>query len=226
MPALTITSPPDVLPARNRPIFQRFDPSRIAGTMTVDEWADFLGKSKHKYDYVYGKAVQVAGASPEHNLISMNTSRAIGNLLEDADSDCEVLGSDQKVYVNERLYYFLDLMIVCGDWQVDFRDALRNPSAIIEILSESTETDDRSDKFREYQQIPSLGHYVLIDPYRIAVTHYQKIAGGLWAIIGDYRALTDSLMLVLGETTVSVPLSHIYRRVSFVDTTPDMPTEE
>jgi Uma2 family endonuclease len=226
MPALTITSPPDVLPARNRPVYRRFDPARVAGTMTVDEWTHFLGRSKHKYDYVYGKVVQVAGASPEHNLISMNTSRAIGNLLESANSECEVLGSFQKVFVNERLYYFPDLMIVCGDWQVDFRDALRNPSAIIEILSDTTENDDRSDKFREYQQIPSLGHYILIDQYRIAVTHFEKIAGGLWAIVGDYRALTDSLTLALSETTVIVPLTQIYRRVGFPDTTSDTPTEE
>ncbi|MBC7808722.1 MAG: Uma2 family endonuclease [Akkermansiaceae bacterium] len=211
-------APPDASNAvqkRTRPAYQRFEPWRIVGTMTVDEWDVFLTTSKHKYDYVYGEVVQMAGASPEHNLIAMNTGRIIGNALEETDSDCEILGSDQRVYVRENLYYFPDLVVVCGEMQVDTRDAIRNPAALIEVLSPSTETNDRTDKFREYQSISSLRHYVLIDQNRVAVTHYEKIAGGIWAILGDYRDLSDSLTLTFGETSATVPVSRIYRNLSF-----------
>ncbi|MBC8134953.1 MAG: Uma2 family endonuclease [Fibrella sp.] len=200
---------------RTRFAYQRFEPSHIVGTMSLDEWDNLLKTSKHKYHYVYGEVVQRAGASPEHNLIAMNAGRAIGNVLEDTNSGCEILGSDQRVYVRDNLYYFPDLVIVCGDMQIDTRDALRNPVAVLEVLSPSTETDDRTDKFREYQLIPSLRHYVLIDQNRVAVTHYEKIAGGIWAIIGDYRELSDNLTLTFGEDSIAVPVSRIYRNLAF-----------
>jgi Uma2 family endonuclease len=206
-----LSTPPS--PPRTRPSYRRFAPSRIVGTMSVEEWTAFLETSKHKYHYVDGKVVQVAGASPEHNLIAMNTAVALRSALEAVDSDCEVLGSDQRVYVRERLYYFPDLVVVCGLMQVDQRDALHNPAAIVEVLSAATEKDDRTDKFRDYQQIASLRHYILIEQDRAAVTHYAKMTDGPWTIAGDYRALTDGLTLTFGETTITVPLDRIYRRV-------------
>ena len=195
------------------PTYQRFAPSRVLGTMSVDAWADFLHTAAQKSNYVYGEVVEVAGASPEHNLIAMNTAVALRNALDALGSGCDVLGSDQKIAVASVLYYFPDLCVVCGEWQVDRFDALQNPTAIIEVLSPTTERDDRTDKFLEYQQLATLEHYILIDQSRVAVTHFEKLAVGLWAISGDYRATTDTLTLRLGEESVMVPLTQIYRRV-------------
>lgn len=206
------TSPPAFAP-RVRSAFRRFDPARVLGTMSVEEWDVLLRKSKHKSHYVYGKAVEMAGASPEHNRLQMNIGRAIGNALENAQSVCEVLGSDQLIYVRNDLYYFPDLVVVCGAMQIDTRDALRNPAAVIEVLSSTTENDDRTDKFREYQQIATLRHYVLVDQNRVAVTHYEKVAGGLWAVRGDYRDLAEVVTLAFDDATVAVPLSRVYRNV-------------
>ncbi len=204
----------DGIVADRRPRFQRYEPRRIVGTMALEEWDEFLEKSKHRYHYVYGKVVQMAGASPEHNLVSMNFAVTLRVALEAMDSPCEVLESDQRVYVRDNRYYFPDLVVVCGAMQIDTRDALRNPAAIVEVLSPTPEADDRTDKFREYQLMPSLRHYILVDQNRVAITHFEKIPGGVWAIVGDYRDLADNLTLNFGEGTVAVPLSRVYRNVT------------
>jgi Uma2 family endonuclease len=161
------------------------------------------------------KDVRRADANLSHNLIAMNTAVSVANAIRVPDCDCEILGSNQLVSVRDDRYYFPDLVIVCRPMQIDTRDALRNPVAIIEVLSPSTETDDRTDKFREYQLIPSLRHYVLIDQNRVAVTHYERIANGIWAILGDYRDVSDDLTPTLNETAIAVPMSRIYRGLSF-----------
>lgn len=214
MPAIALQAP-TTEPVRQRPVYRRFDPSRVVGSMTVDEWMAFLEKSQWKYHYIDGQVVQVAGASPEHNLIAINTARALGNALEAQESNCEVLGSDQRIYVRERLYYFPDVVVVCGQMEIDHRDAIHNPSAIIEVLSPTTETDDRTEKFRDYKQIASLRHYILIEQNRVALTHYERNAEGMWTMPGDYRELTDNLNLNFGDATATVSLAQIYRRVSF-----------
>ena len=195
--------------------YQRFPPERVIGTMSLEAWIAYLESSQHKSNYICGEVVEVAGASPEHNQIAMNVGRALGNALEAQDANCDVLGSDQKVYIASELYYFPDLCVVCGEWKVDLYDALQNPCVIVEVLSPSTEADDRTDKFREYQQIASLSHYILIDQGRVAVTHFEKLAVGLWAIVGDFRSQDDALKVTLGEATVEVPLTQVYRRVVF-----------
>lgn len=199
--------------------YRRFPPERMIGTMSLEEWIAYLESSQHKSNYICGEVVEVAGASPEHNQIAMNVGRALGNALEAQDANCDVLGSDQKVYMAPGLYYFPDLCVVCGEWKVDLYDALQNPCVIVEVLSPSTEADDRTDKFREYQQIASLRHYILIDQSRVAVTHFEKLAQGLWAIVGDFRALDDTLKITLGAAIAEVPLKQVYRRVAFPETT-------
>ena len=199
--------------------YQRFPPERVIGTMSLEGWTAYLESSKHKSHYICGEVVEVAGASPEHNLVAMNMALALRKSLDAQDADCDVLGSDQKVYVAPELYYFPDLCVVCDEWRVDLHDALQNPCVIVEVLSPSTEADDRTDKFREYQQIASLRHYILIDQSRVAVTHFEKLAQGLWAIVGDFRALDDTLKITLGTATVEVPLTQVYRRVAFPETT-------
>jgi Uma2 family endonuclease len=56
------------------------------------------------------------------------------------------------------LYTYPDIVVLCGHGIYDpaDRDTLTNPTAIIEVLSPSTEKYDRGEKFRSYQQIPSL----------------------------------------------------------------------
>ncbi|WP_395092099.1 Uma2 family endonuclease [Armatimonas sp.] len=200
---------------RERKTYQRFPAERVIGRMSVDEWMVLLEHSKHKSNYICGEVVEVAGASPEHNVVAMNMAVALRNSLDILETNCDVLGSDQKVFVPPGLYYFPDLCVVCGEWKVDLRDALQNPCVIVEVLSPSTESDDRTDKFREYQQIASLRHYILIDQSRVAVTHFEKLAVGLWAIVGDFRSQDDTLKIALAGATVEVPLAQIYRRVVF-----------
>jgi Uma2 family endonuclease len=40
----------------------------------------------------------------------------------------------------------------------------RHPSLVAEVLSESTQADDRGLKFAAYRQLPSLQEYLLVDP--------------------------------------------------------------
>ena len=203
---------------RTYPTPSRFDPSRVVGIMTVDEWDAFVRKATHKYHYVHGKVVQMAGASPEHNLLSMNFAVELRIELNAVGNPCEVLGSDQRVFVRRGLYYFPDLVVVCGEMLVDARDAIQNPVALVEVLSPTTRDDDRGEKLQEYAQIETLRHYILVDQDTVAVTHYEKTDTETLTLVAEYRALSDVLTLSFGGETVAVPLSRIYRNVPVVET--------
>lgn len=199
--------------------YQRFDPSRVVGWMTLEEYIAFERHSGIRCEYIEGKVIEVSGGSLEHSRIAENTKRALGNALETAGADCDIYGSDQKIRIHERLYRYPDGAIVCGQSYADPIEALQNPILIFEVLSPSTEREDHTDKFDDYQRVESLRHYVLIDQYRPRVTHFEKIAGGIWAIVGIHTDLMESLSLTLDNQTFSIPLSAIYRRIEFVEET-------
>lgn len=213
----TATASSRSAPVRIVEPYQRYDLSALVGTMTEEEYFAFDSRAREKYQLIGGKVVKMPASSPEHNMIQADTLRFIGNVLETLDSKCKVIGSDQKVYVAYKKVFYPDLIVVCGEPQFDHLNALRNPIAMFEVLSPSTERDDRTDKFADYQQIESLKHYVLVDQDRVSVTHYGKIDNGLWAILGTHTALTDSLKMTLSDAEVAVPLAKIYRRIGFAD---------
>ena len=195
----------------------RFDTSRVVGEMTVEEWLRFLETVKERYEYIDGKVVELPGASYEHNGIEADCVFAFTLAIRQVKARCEVMTGNMKIYVRPRLYYFSDVSIVCGEPQIDFQQTLRNPVALVEVLSPTTEKEDRTTKFRDYQQIASLRHYLLIAQDRLAVTHYEKNDSGKWEIAGDYTQLTDAVSLTLDEKKVTIPLSEIYHRLAFTE---------
>lgn len=221
---MSVTDAPTFTP-RKAPPHQRFDPTRVVGRMPPEEYIAFERQGDIRYEYIEGSVIDVSGDSLEHSRIAENTKRALGNALEAVDADCDVYGSDQKIYINEQLYRYPDGLIVCGETRVNQMEAVQNPLLILEVLSPSREREDRTDKFNDYQHIESLRHYILISQYRPRVTHFEKIAGGLWAIVGVHTDLSASLTLTLDGKAIAVPLYAIYRRIEFAEgneTNPDI----
>jgi len=87
-----------------------------------------------------------------------------------------------------------------------------NPSLIVEVLSDSTKTYDRGDKFALYCRIPSLREYLLVSQDRIRVECYRRGEDGRWTLT-DYTGLEDRIPLKsLGYTLVS---SEVYDKLEF-----------
>src|SRR5438045_2604198 len=120
---------------------------------TEEEYLALENSSETKHELINGELYAMAGASFEHNLISSNIARALGNALQAAGRRCAVLGSDQRLHITETgLYTYPDVSVVCGKPELHgpAPRALLNPLVLVEVLSESTESDDRGPKFAHY----------------------------------------------------------------------------
>ncbi len=198
--------------------YSRYDRDFLVGETTEGEFFTFDAWAKEKHQLIHGKVVRMPGSSPEHNVIQDDLGFEIKTALRMTGSPCDTISSDQKVYVTHQTIYYPDVIVFCGDPQFDHLNALRNPTVVVEILSPSTEKDDRTDKFYDYQKIESLRHYILVEQERVSVVHYERLDAGPWAIVGTHNAFSDSLSLRLHGAEISVPLSGIYRRVFAPDT--------
>src|SRR6476646_9554528 len=132
-------------------------------------------EAEYKSEYINGQIIAMAGASVEHNTITANFVRAIGNNF--AGRPCRVFSSDMRVKVaTTGLYAYPDVVALCGDLQFDDdkRDTLTNPTVLIEVLSTSTEGYDRGEKFVHYRRLASLQEYVLVAQDKVRVERYTR----------------------------------------------------
>ncbi len=185
---------------------------------TGEQYLAWEREADFKSEYLRGEIYAMSGASLEHNIIASNLNGALWNQFK--DRPCRVLGSDMRVQVVEAdAYFYPDLSGLCGgfDFHDERKDTYKNPQFVIEILSASTESYDRGKKFFHYQTLPSLREYVLVSQGEAAVEIYRK-EGDRWI----YQLLTGpGAELKLESVDCTVPLSEIYRNVTF---TAEMPT--
>src|SRR5262249_32000266 len=132
-------------------------------------------RSETKHEYLRGVVYAMAGASREHNRITLNLGAEIRAQLK--GSPFEAFVSDMRVLVEATgLYTYPDVAVVGGerpflDAEVD---TLLNPNVLIEVLSPSTEAYDRGKKFAHYRRIPSLVEYVLVAQDRPLVERFTR----------------------------------------------------
>jgi Uma2 family endonuclease len=181
--------------------------------MTEAEYLDFEHASETKHSYFNGEIYAMAGTSREHSLISGYTYVALINQL--GDRPYEVHQSEIRVKVLETgLYTYPDISAVCGEAEFTGNrpDTLVNPSVIIEVLSPSTERDDRTWKYAHYRQITSMQEYLLISQETPRVEYYRRQEDNTW-LLTDIKGLDAVVKLVSIDCTLK--LADNYRKIDF-----------
>jgi Uma2 family endonuclease len=100
----------------------------------------------------------MAGASANHGRLSGTIFNAFFNQLN--NTPCEPFLADMKVKVGTKFFY-PDVMVACDDEKEDYYR--QSPLIIVEVLSHSTRKRDHTLKRLNYQSLPSLKEYVLIE---------------------------------------------------------------
>ena len=161
-----------------------------------------------KHEYRRGHVYAMVGARKPHGVLASNIGRLLGNHLE--DSPCIVLLSDTKVRLEETdCYYYPDVVVTCDERDLGNTDEfVRFPKLVIEVLTKSTATFDRGDKFADYQTSPVLEEYVLVSQTEPKVECFRKTEAG-W-ISQTYGASETVPFTSVG---LSVAIATIYHKV-------------
>ena len=161
-----------------------------------------------KHEYIDGEIVQMAGASREHAIISLNINASLNIQLK--GRDCTTYSSDLRVHIPAaNVYTYPDGVVVCGESEFleePSPDTLLNPTLIVEVLSPSTAIYDQGAKFEYYRSIPSLRQYLLVWQDKKRAALYSRLEDGDWLLrdfIGDEaRIEIDSVGCVLSMADI------------------------
>lgn len=168
---------------------------------TVEDFLAWVERQNERYEFVRGRLVPKAGASTTHNDIQVNLLATLRTRLR--GSPCRPNGSDLLLNVDDRTGRFPDASVTCGDRGPNF---LTDPVVLFEILSDSSEARDRGEKCYDYQRLPSLAHYVLIDQTEARVEIFSR-AEGSW-LFQELEGVDASLRL--DAVDIALPLAERY----------------
>lgn len=178
---------------------------------TRDEYLRFDTNSPQKHEFYRGKIFAMSGGTFNHSGIALNIATTLRNQLR--GTSCQPMNSDMRITTPSGLDTYPDISVFCNEPELsDNNCTLRNPVLLIEVLSPSTSSYDRGDKFWHYRSIPSLTDYVLVDSESVHVEHYQRQNKDEW-LLHTYTQLSDTLHLKSVKTMLS--LEAIYESISF-----------
>jgi Uma2 family endonuclease len=169
---------------------------------SYEEYLAYERDSARKHGYDGGEIVAMAGGSRRHNAIASRVSAALEAARRPG---CVAFQSDQRVRVlaTGRATY-PDATLVCGDIQGDPADpsgaTITNPTLIVEVLSPTTEEDDRGAKWHHYQLLDSLQEYVLVSQSQPRVERYRRLASGAW----EYSDATEGTVQLASGATLDL----------------------
>lgn len=187
---------------------------------TPEEYLEFEVNSEIRHEYINGEIIPMTGGTPEHNEIASILNAALRVSLKGKPLRVSLKGkpysifvADQRLWIPDRnLYTYPDVMVVPRPLQRQQgrTDTIINPVMIAEVLSKSTKSYDRDEKFSAYRTISTFQEYLLIDQYTPHVEQYFKTGSHKW-IFTEYNDMESSISL--SSIPFEIRLADFYENV-------------
>ena len=180
---------------------------------TIAEYLEMESLAIEKCEFYKGEIFAMAGATLNHNLITGNVYAKLHQKL--AGKSCTPFGSDLRIHIlSNSLFTYPDISVFCGEIKTLDDDQLNalNPAVIIEVLSPSTKSYDRGDKFKLYRDISSLKEYILVDSESRCIESWSINKSGFWEL-KEYKIKDETL--VIEALQLSLSIDEIYAGVKF-----------
>ncbi len=190
--------------------------------VTVDEYLALERAAEERHEYLDGRIHAMAGESLKQGIITVNLVIAFGTQLK--GTHCQALTKDTKVrsgptpmagHSTQGLFSYPDLVVICAEpeYHDAYRDVILNPTAIVEVLSPTTEAFDRGDKWDRYQTWnPTLTGYLLVSQDQPRIEHYHRQTDGGWSF---QRHTSLQASVVISSIHCTLKLADVYDRIVF-----------
>ncbi|TXM77860.1 Uma2 family endonuclease [Methylobacterium sp. WL69] len=178
--------------------------------MDFDDFEELLADKprNERWELIGGRVVRMmVGARWEHGRIVQNIASHLHQGFRAKGSSCQTFA--ETFYLKSRpldAALLPNVLVVCGGIEAG-ATSVDNPTVLIEVLSPGTEARDRLEKWRIYQQLPALQHYVLVARDRSHLEVYDRVDGA-WSGFRVIEGMDATLELVAIQA--SLPLSEVY----------------
>jgi len=145
--------------------------------MTVDEYLAWAEEHPGRYELLDGTvfAMPPEGAGHAEKKAAVHAALLAG--IRARHLACHALPDGMTVRIDDTTAYEPDALVYCGPKLAPSALEVPNPLIVVEVLSPSTRHIDLSAKLADCFRLPSIAHYLIVDPEKPRIVHHARSAG-------------------------------------------------
>lgn len=146
--------------------------------MTVDEFLAWAEGQEGRHELFNGQVYAMAPERAGHARVKYAVQTALLEGIRKAGLPCHMLPDGMTVRIDDRTAHEPDALVHCGPELPADAVEVPDPVIVVEVLSPSTRRIGATRKLAGYFSLPSVQHYLIVDPERLPVIHHQRQDGG------------------------------------------------
>ena len=182
---------------------------------TVERFLAWAERQGERFEFDGERPVAMTGGTSRHDRITGNISFGLRMRLR--GKPCSTHGPNLGVQTVGSKIRYPDALITCTKFSGSAKLA-PDVTIVFEVVSPGSENLDRVVKVREYQAVPSIRRYVIVDSGGVALqAFYRREGADPWTV----ETLGPDETLKLPEVAIEVPVAELYEDVVFDEAEPD-----
>ena len=145
--------------------------------MSVDEFLPWAERQPGRWELVDGIPVAMAPERVVHGDTKYRVARALDDAITKARVPCRFVLDSAAVRIDALSLYQPDALVYCGEPVAGDALEIHNPVIVFEVLSPGNAMTDLRDKLQGYFRVPSVQHYLIVDPDKRLVIHHARGEG-------------------------------------------------
>jgi Uma2 family endonuclease len=160
--------------------------------MTVDEYLDWAKGHPGRYELLDGSVISMSPEGAGHAERKASVHAALLAGIKARQLACFVLPDGMTVRIDATTAYEPDALVYCGPKLSPDAIEVPQPVIVVEVLSPSTRRIDLSTKLADYFRLPSIAHYLIVDPDKSRIVHHARSGDAiLTRIVNDGNIRLD-----------------------------------
>ena len=142
--------------------------------MNVDEYLAWAEGHPGRYELYDGIVYAMSPEGAGHAKVKFAVQTALAAGIRARGLPCHMLPDGMTVRVETRTAFEPDALVYCGSKVAPSSVEIPNPVIVVEVLSPSTRHIDASKKLAGYFRLPSVAHYLIVDPTEPLILHHTR----------------------------------------------------
>ena len=171
--------------------------------ISVDEFLASADERDGRWELELGVLIAMAPERLAHAETKAAAWSALGSAIARVKAPCRAVIDGPAVRITAKTAYQPDGLVYCGPRLPQDAREVPNPILVVEVLSASTAARDSARKLIGYFSLPSVIHYLILDPEARAVIHHKRGEAGVvetrFAVSGSLRLDPPGLEVVVAD---------------------------
>jgi Uma2 family endonuclease len=142
--------------------------------LDVDSFLRWADGREGRWELRDGQPLLMAPERAVHALAKFAAQKALESAVANAGAPCRMFPDGMTVRISPRTAFEPDALVVCPPPSDLNTMEIPNPVIVVEVLSPSTAADDHGVKLDGYFSLPSIHHYLIVDPDRRVMIHHKR----------------------------------------------------